>query len=409
MMNESIIHTAETYLQTLCLDIPGRQVGSRGNQVATNFFADIAASFGFQVRFSWFECLDWRSAGIHIAVQENSFEGYASPYTLGCQAQAPLTVISTLLELENSDITDKIVLLHGEIAREQLMPKNFPFYNPEEHQRIIRLLETKKPRAILAATSRDAVMAGGLYPFPLIEDGDFDIPNGYMTEEEGERLAHYTGQQMTLEIRAERNPSLGCNVMARKGNRQDRRIVLCAHIDAKMGSPGALDNACGVVVVLLLAQLLKDYHGDLGIELIAMNGEDYYSNPGEQRFLSDNINHFNEIVLGINLDGVGYREGATAFSLYDCPEDLANSIREVFSHHAGLIEGEAWYQGDHGLFVMNGRPALAMTSENAMELMTHFVHTHRDKPELADVKKLVNIALALKELVLHLDQQRIQH
>jgi len=31
-----------------------------------------------------------------------------------------------------------VLLLRGEIAKEQLMPKNFTFYNPDEHKRIIR-------------------------------------------------------------------------------------------------------------------------------------------------------------------------------------------------------------------------------------------------------------------------------
>jgi aminopeptidase YwaD len=68
--------------------------------------------------------------------------------------------------LKNTNIHDKIVLLIGEIAREQLMPKNFVFYNPEHHQEIIRLLETGAPQAIMAATGRDPQLAGGVYPFP---------------------------------------------------------------------------------------------------------------------------------------------------------------------------------------------------------------------------------------------------
>ena len=87
-----------------------------------------------------------------------------------------------------------------------LMPKNFVFYNPEEHQKIIALLEKGEPKAIICATGRNAALAGGVYPFPLIEDGDFNIPSVYMTEEEGKKLIQYAGKNIFLESRSRRIP-----------------------------------------------------------------------------------------------------------------------------------------------------------------------------------------------------------
>jgi aminopeptidase YwaD len=247
-------------------------------------------------------------------------------------------------------------------------------------------------------------MVGSMYPFPLIEDGDFDIPSVFMTEEEGIRLAKRVGTVISLESHAQRIPAKGCNVIARKGPRLNRRLVFFAHIDAKLGTPGACDNASGVVVLLLLAELLARYSGNLGIELVALNGEDYYSNPGEQQYLALNAGRFDEIVLGINLDGLGYRKGGTAYSLYDCPPEIAGAIHSVFSCYKGIAEGERWYQGDHGLLLMNHRPALALTSEFATELMMEIVHTPKDNPEVIDPMKLVYVAFALRELLPRLIQ-----
>jgi len=55
-------------------------------------------------------------------------------------------------------------------------------------------LYRKQLSAIIAATSIDPGLAGGISPFPLIEDGDFDIPSVYMTIEEGLRLAERVGE-----------------------------------------------------------------------------------------------------------------------------------------------------------------------------------------------------------------------
>ena len=402
-----MIEKAKDYLHKLCVEFPSRRVGSPGNRLATDFFARTVFSYGFSTESQEFECIDWSQDGARLTVDQDTFEVFVSPYSLGSLVKAPLAVVSTADELEGADITGRIVLLCEDIAREQLMPKNFPFYNPDHHRRIVHLLETKKPWAIIAATSRDVVMVGSQYPFPLFEDGDFDIPSVYMTEEEGHRLAGYAGQVVTLESRAQRIPATGCNVVAFKGADAGRRIVLFAHIDARIGSPGAGDNASGVIVLLLLAELLADYSGDLGIEIVAMNGEDYFSNPGEQKYLALNAGRFGEIALGINLDDVGYYRGKVAYSLYGCPGEMAASIRNAFSTYEDLIEGEAWYQGDHGLFLMQQRPALALTSELVAELMAEITHTPKDMPETVEPAKLVKVALALKELLFSLNQRPV--
>jgi aminopeptidase YwaD len=399
MASQRLFDTATSYLHHLCLDIPSRAVGSPGNREATAFFARTVAGFGFETECPEFDCMDWSEDGADLHAGGAAFDAFVSPYSLPCHAFAPLAVASTVDELEAAEATGSVLLLKGGLAREQLMPKNFPFYNPDEHQRIIRLLEAKQPAAIVAATARNPEMAGALYPFPMFEDGDFDIPSVYMTDEAGEALARHAGRQVSLDIRAERRPARGCNSIARKGD-MAHRVVVFAHIDAKASISGAIDNASGVVTLLLLAESLAGYAGGLGIELVAMNGEDYYSNPGEQDYLARNAGRFGEIVLGLNIDGAGYRRGGTAYSLYDCPAGMDQAIRAAFSAHAGMVEGEPWYQGDHGLFLLNQRPALAVTSERVLELMSQFVHTPRDSPEIVDCGRLVTIASALHEILL---------
>ncbi|MCX5975403.1 MAG: M28 family peptidase [Coprothermobacterota bacterium] len=400
MMNARIPrHKTEAYLRKLCLEIPSRRVGSEGNRTATDYLAGIVASFGFQTESPSFDCLDWTQAGAVLTGGGLPFQVFPSPYSLGCQIRAPLAVASTAQELEDVDCARAILLLRGDLAKEQLMPKNFPFYNPDRHRRIIGLLEQKGLRAIVAATSRDLQMVGSQYPFPLFEDGDFDIPSVFMTDEEGQRLAALAGKEISLESRATRIPAKSCNVVARKGADSQRRVVLFAHIDARMGTPGAGDNASGVVVLLLLAELLANYDGRLGIELVALNGEDYYSNPGEQLYLAQNADRFGEIVLGINLDDLGYHKGRAAYSLYGCSPELADPIRLVFSQYPELVEGEPWFQGDHGLFLMKGRPALAITSELLSELMANITHTPNDRPELIDPERLAAVAMALRDLL----------
>ena len=154
--------------------------------MATDFFAAAVKQFRYDVECPEFACIDWWHGVANLSVEGEPYAAHISPYALGCVVDAELAVVTSVDELEAADVRGKALLLMGEIVSEQLMPKNFVFYNPDSHQYIIHLLEERQPAAIISATSRNPELAGGSYPFSLIEDGDFNIPSVYMTDAEGE-------------------------------------------------------------------------------------------------------------------------------------------------------------------------------------------------------------------------------
>ncbi len=402
MIHNSLTQAAESHLHSLC-NLDSRALGSAGNRYAVNWFSQSVELHGFTVETQCFDCMNWASEGASVMANGVVYSAHSSPYALGCDVRAPLVVISTLGELEGAPMRGKVVLLHGDIARDQLMPKKFPFYNPEEHQHIYSLLEAGHPAAIVTATGKNPSMAGAIYPFPMFEDGDFDIPSVYMTDVEGTSLARYAHEIVHVSSHALRQPATACNVVARKPGNTDRRIVVMAHIDAKAGTPGALDNGGGITTLLLLAELLKDYVGQHTVEIVAINGEDYYSAPGEMEYMQRNEGKFYTLSLGINIDGVGYTDGHTAYSLYGCPPGVADAIRAGLANYSGLCEGESWYQGDHMVLVSHGRPALALTSERAMELLATIIHSEHDTPDKVDPARLVEAATALRDVIWRID------
>jgi aminopeptidase YwaD len=401
MMENLTLIKCQGYLKTLCLDIPERCVGSEGNRQATHFFERELSSFGWATEMAEFDAIDWVENGAILRSDGVDFDVLVSPYSLGFIGSAELVSASTIEELSLINAKNKIIFLSGGIAREQLMPKNFVFYNPEEHQKIISMLEKSGARAIISATGRNASLAGGVYPFPLIEDGDFDIPSVYMTEEEGLKLSQKTGKTVFLESVSKRIPGKGYNVIGKKGNKNSSRIVVTAHIDAKKGTPGAIDNATGVIVLLLLADLLRDYSGDKLIELVAFNGEDYYAVPGQMNYISANRDNFGSILLNINIDGAGYKEGMSAFSLFALPEDLLKPARKVIGQYPGIAEGALWPQGDHSIFLQFGVPAIAVSSKWFIDNIAEqdITHTPKDNMGIVDCRKIIEISLALNSLI----------
>lgn len=389
------------YLNHFCKKIKDRSVGSPGNRKATRFFKDKLSELGWQTDSQKFDAFDWENGGASLETASKKFEVFVSPYSLGCREKAELDAISKIEELENGDFNNKILLLHGEIAKEQLMPKNFIFYNPENHQHIISLLENSGAKALITATDRNAALAGGVYPFPLIEDGDFDIPSVYMTAENGKKLLAHKGKEVSLKSNSKRIAGPSYNVIGIKGENKSQRIVITAHIDAKKGSPGAIDNATGVAVLLILAELLKNYAGNKLIELVAFNGEDYYSVPGQMTYIKANQDNFDSILLNINIDGAAYKIGNTSFSTFELEPLLEKKVDEIIKAYPGIAKGSKWAQGDHSIFLQYGVAAVAISSKWFIDNIEtqEITHTKKDNLKIVDADKIIEIAAALNKFI----------
>ena len=396
---DDYVAKASSIMQTLCGVEPNRRTGSPGNRAATDFFASTIGQYGYEVDVAPFDCLDYLVGESTLSCDDRTFDILVSPYSLGCDVSAELVVASTVEELESCDCEGRILLLKGAICSEQLMPKNFVFYNPEHHQRTIALLEDRKPGGIITATEKKPEQVGALYPFPLIVDGDFDLPSVYCKDTAGEEIAACQGEIRQLRIDGRRIPSSATNVIARKNRGATEKAVITAHIDAFEDSPGASDNASGTTVLLLLAEMLGDYGGELGIEIVALNGEDHYSVGGQMDYLNRYGDELSKIVLVVNVDDVGYQKGRSAYSFYGCSPQVQHIAEQSFQGCEGLVRGDEWYNGDHMIFVQSGVPAVAFTSDRISELMMTVTHTSLDTPDIVDSRKLVELAAALSRFV----------
>lgn len=392
---------AEDYLKTLTA-FPDRHVGGEGNRAATAFFAETATRAGLEVARHRFDCLEWTYGRARLDLSDcagEAFELQVGPYSHAADLSARLTAASSVEQLETDDIRDTVVLLHGEIASGQLMPKNFTFYNPASHQRVYRALECYCPAAVLAATGTDPQMVGSQYPFPLFEDGDLEIPSAYLKDADGERLLAHQGETAHLRIESERIPTTAEQIIATRRGSGAGRVVVFAHIDSRKDSPGALDNASGVAVLLTLAELLSDYADGPSVELVPLNGEDNYAAPGEMVWLAQNEGRFDEIVLGINIDDAGMKGWDTHVSFYGCPDPLKNLVLETLRDRAGFAEGPQWFQSDHAMFGMYGVPAIAIATAGMYEFMVHQAHSERDTVDLADPDKIAAIARFVQDVI----------
>lgn len=369
----------EKHLSMLCEEIGERPTGSEANKRAVEYVCGEFERAGLNVVKQEFDCIDWTQNGATLMLEGEEISVVPAPYSLSCSVHGEITCIHTLDELRSANIAGKIVLLCDTIAAEPLMPKSFIFWNPDEHKEIISLLENGNVQAVITVSlSPDSFV-------PVIEDGDFEVPCAVILSESLPKLSN--GKVASLTLNTQRRPAKASNVIATFGSGK-HKVCFSAHIDTKAGTSGALDNASGVAVLLALAEKLTEKKFPYRIEFVLFNGEDYYSTPGEMLYLSTYLPSPDEYVCAFNIDGVGARGQNLAYSFYECPEKLIESIKTVSERSNGFEQIEPWPQGDHTLFSYSGVPAISITSSGIFELSESVLHTDSDTLELIDVQKL---------------------
>lgn len=388
-------------VEQLCSAKPDRRPGGTGNDEAVDFIAQRWMEAGWETSVSAFDCLDWTGGPATLKFGDASFPLVPSPYGLGVETSGPIRVATSVDDLRSRELAGSILIVTGDLVSEPLTPKAFPFYGSAEHTEIIELLESGSPAVVIAVTGKHPELCGALDPFPWIEDGDFTVPAAAIRPSDAHGLLAAAGHEGRVSIEATRRPSTARNVIGRRGLRRPR-IAVCAHIDSKPGTPGAVDNATGIAVLTLLAEALGQ-HGQLpiGVELLAVNGEDHFAGPGEVAWLAENEGRLDDIELFINIDGAGYRTGRTAYSLYNVEDVRSKRIRGILSEHDDLIEGPPWYQSDHAIFATQGRAALAFTTELVQEMLAELFHSEHDTPDQVEPDRIVSVAAALERLIIN--------
>ena len=378
-----------------------RPVGTAANDSVLNLIHNEAVQMGYDFVLLPFECNLWENGKSFVEAGNEKYVIDSSPFSKPYDGKKEMLTVHSLEELGSCDCNGKILLLEGEIAENPLMPKNFPFYYPEEHEQIINLLEEKKPEAIIAVTDKHPMC--GLNPFPLFEDGNFAIPSSYLDESKAESILKNNGDNEPVHLCIESDITNGKStqiVAIKKSRYQSRgKIIVCAHMDTKYDTPGALDNGAGVIVLLEIMNELKDYEGLYDLEFIPFNGEEYYEVKGQLEYLTYLGNTMDSIKLVINIDSPCFKNSKTAVSSYHFDDELTDLLDTQMARSENIVKGIEWYAGDHAMFAFREIPCIAVTSSNLFESALEITHTEKDTIDRLDTNLIKETANFLAELI----------
>ncbi|QYZ80050.1 Zn-dependent exopeptidase M28 [Methanofollis formosanus] len=170
--------------------------------------------------------------------------------------------------------------------------------------------------------------------------------------------------------------SLSSSIIGVREGATDEIVVICAHYDTTSPEmPGADDNAAGVATMLEVARILEDLPLNRSVYFIAFGGEET-GLDGSRRWLADNPDLHDRIVLAINLDCVasGDRLQVTALPQH-------RWILGTFPPSACLEETTMpplnLARGDDHTFRAAMIPVVQIYEEDSRQIM----HTPDDRPE----------------------------
>lgn len=219
------------------------------------------------------------------------------------------------------------------------------------------------------------------------------------------------------------------NIEASIGGRGTGSVVIGAHYDSAIGSPGANDNASGVAVLLELARRLADHKPDHALRFVLFVNEEppYFrtSKMGSRVWAEEAHKRGEQIVAMLSLETMGYYSDAPDSQKYPFPMGafypdqghflgfianvdsgpLARRAVGAFRAAASLpSEGAALPErtigvdwSDHASFWKYGWPAL-MVTDTAPFRYPHY-HTRKDVPMEVDTQALARAVTGLLEVV----------
>ena len=222
MLTDGPKRLIESHLDALCRRLRDRRIDGAGNRRASAYFRNAVSDFGFATESESLDYLEWEAGDVFLEAAGRTWPARANSYSLPRDASAELVDCSTSEEPEGEETLDRIVLLHGEAAAEQITPKGFTFYNPDSHRRLIALLDARQPAALIGSTGRCPGTSGGVYPVPLFEDGDFDIPSVTIKVVDEEQLRRHLGAVARLAFSSRRVRTTAVRIVARQARRPIR-------------------------------------------------------------------------------------------------------------------------------------------------------------------------------------------
>lgn len=376
---------------TQLTEIGDRMGGHPGERRAAELVAEGFERAGARdVTMESFEMNRWTRGDAELAVTdpvERSFETLALPYSPPGEVRGELVDAGhgTPDELDEVDVEGKIVVAST------TTPKGSRFVHRME-----------KFGHAAAAGAKAFVFRnhkpGQLPPTGSLRfDREAAIPGVGVSLETGDWLTDYAdrGARAALRVDANTEPGTSHNVHAALGPQTDDEVLVVGHHDAHDIAEGALDNGCGITVIVAAAHLLAEMDLDATVRVAGVGCEEVGLLGAEA--LAEQLD-LDSVRAVVNVDGAGRFRDLRAHS--HGSETMAEVVDRVAdeSNQPIAVREQVHPFSDHWPFLQRGVPVLQLHSESG-ERGRGWGHTHADTRDKVDDRNLREHAMLTALLV----------
>lgn len=293
--------------------------------------------------------------------------------------------------LGNEDMSGQIEFTPGAVGI--LMPMSGLL---SRHKTVIDL-EEKGLGALVVVSSMGDTVNGKI----VREPGLRKMPVVSVTNDIAELLVKNAGKKAKLTVTAKSSVSPGSsqNVIATIKGTGPLWMVVCAHCDTAAATPGAMDNAGGVAVLMEVARQLQGMTPEATIHFVISGceeyGTEYYTGRGMLDFFSRRRADLKNCICLVDIDEIGHKIGTPTLYVGG-----PRPFRETVKSEPALMRRltvERWSSdgGDNGAAYQFGVPHVWYYDHS----MNTYYHSPKDTIRHFDSSKAVVITKDLTCLV----------
>jgi len=383
------------FLCELC-ELADRMAGHDGERRAADRVADAFEAAGVRdVATESFPLSTWTRGDTTVRVTDpvdRTFEGLALPYSPAATIEGPLVDVGhgTVEEIEDAALDGAVAL-----ARTDSPTDGRFVHRMESFGHAI----DAGAEAFLFRNHVD----GQLPPTGSLRfDEEARAPGVGVSKEAGAWLADYADRDADVRVAvdASTDPGESRYVHGILGPADaDREIVVVAHFDAHDVAEGALDNGCGIAVVVALARALgrlDDDALDVRVRVAGVGAEEVGLRGAYA--LAEDLD-LDAVDAVVNVDGAGRHRNAVAMT--HASDALERAVTEVADDvdHPVDVQPDPHPWSDHWPFVREGVPAVQLHSDSG-DPGRGWGHTAADTLDKTDSRTIRSHAM-LATLLVH--------